>query len=162
MVNVLIAIVITLTVIENAMFVLQRNPLAVAFGAQSREQYIKRVASSYYELMQNMDDLPADAHVYYLFEPRSYDMPRFTQADALITNFAHDQFLYETPDTIIQSWKAKGYTHVLIYETGMQFILDNNPAYQDPSMRNALSETINNLQIVSHTPDGVYSIYGIP
>jgi hypothetical protein len=162
MVNVLIAMVITLTIFENAMFVLQRNPLAVAFGAQTRERYIERVAPSYFELMQNMDDLPPDAHVYYLFEPRSYNMPRITQADALITNFAHDQFLYQTPDKIIQSWKAKGCTHVLVYETGKQFILDNNPAYKDPSMRNALSETINNLQIVSQTSDGVYSIYKIP
>ena len=97
MVNSLIAIVITLTIVENAVFVLQRNPLTVALGTQSRERNIERVAPSYFELMQNMDELPSDAHVYYLFEPRSYDMPRTVQADALITNFAHDQFLYKAP-----------------------------------------------------------------
>ena len=41
-------------------------------------------------------------------------------------------------------------------------MLDDNSAYQVPSLRTALSETINNLQITSQTSDGVYSIYKIP
>ncbi len=162
LVNALIAIVITLTLAENIMFVLQRNPLAVAVGAQSREAYIQRIAPSYYELMQSMDDLPADAHIYYLFEPRSYDMPRRVQPDALVTNFVHDQFLFKSPDAIIGNWKAQGYTHILVYETGMQFILDQNPGYQSSSVRDAITEILGSLPLVSQTQDKVYSIHRIP
>ena len=43
LINALIAIVITLTIFDNGIFVLQRNPLAVALGAQSRQRYIERV-----------------------------------------------------------------------------------------------------------------------
>jgi hypothetical protein len=53
----LIAIVITLTIFDNGIFVLQRNPLAVAFGAQSRAKYIERVNPSYAALIQIMDEL---------------------------------------------------------------------------------------------------------
>ncbi|MGZ9221663.1 MAG: ArnT family glycosyltransferase, partial [Anaerolineales bacterium] len=116
--NVMIAVIIALTIFDNAMFVLQRNPLAVAFGAQSREGYIARINPSYAALIRIMDNLPADAHVYSLFEPRSYGLPRPTQPDAINYNFAHDLYSYEVSSEIIQHWKAKGYTHILVYERG--------------------------------------------
>lgn len=160
--NSMIAIVIALTVFENGIFVLQRNPLAVAIGTQSREQYIERVAPSYVALMQNMDELPSDAYVYYLFDLRFYGMPRTVQTDILISNFVHDLYLYKTPGSILQNWKMKGYTHVLVYETGRQFVMDKNPAYQNPLVQEALAETLDQLFLVSQTPDKVYSIYALP
>ncbi len=57
LINALIAIVLTLTIFDNGIFVLQRNPLAVAFGAQGRAGYIARVNPSYAALMQLMDEL---------------------------------------------------------------------------------------------------------
>ncbi|HVF26312.1 MAG TPA: hypothetical protein VNA23_10510, partial [Anaerolineales bacterium] len=115
LINALIAIVIILTIFDNGIFLLQRNPLAVAFGAQSRVRYIERVNPSYAALMNIMDELPSDAYVYSLFEPRSYDLPRRIQLDAILSNFAHDEYLYHTSTEIIRHWKAKGYTHVLVY-----------------------------------------------
>lgn len=160
--NSLIAIVIALTVFENGLFVIARNPLAVAVGAQSREQYIKLIAPSYADLIQIMDDLPISARVYSLIEPRSYSLPRPTQPDAIFSNFTHDLYLYKSSDSIIQSWKAQGYTHILVYEYGLQLMLEDNPEYQSPAIQSAVSETLKKLQRVSQTPDGVYSIYRIP
>lgn len=162
LVNVLIAALLALVLFENGLFVLARNPLAVAFGAQSREQYIQRVNPSYAELIHNMDDLPADANVYSLFEPRSYSLPRPTQPDAIVANFAHDLHLFKTPDGILRQWKAQGYTHILVYERGLQFMLENNPEYMKPGLGHALDETLGKLQFFSRTPDQVYSIYKIP
>jgi len=162
LVNVIIAITIALTVFDNAIFALARNPFAIAFGAQTRTQYIQRINPPYAELMQSMDKLPANAHVYSLFEPRSYSLPRPTQPDAIVANFAHDLYLYQSPDAIIQQWKAEGYTHILVYERGLQFVFENNPEFQAPSIKSAITETFNKLQKVDQTPDGVYSIYKIP
>lgn len=160
--DIVIALVIALTVFENGIFVLQRNPLAVAFGAQSREQYIRRIVPSYSALMQDLEALPADAKIYSLFEPRSYDLPRQIQPDPLVTNFAHDLHIHKSPAEIIAQWQEQGYTHILVYESGMQFMLDNNIDYRSPSLRNALSETLSLLQLIHQTQDQVYSIYKIP
>ena len=62
--------------------------------------------------MTLMDELPIDANVYSLFEPRTYGLPRPTQPDAIVSNFAHDVYLYKTPEAIIQHWKSEHYTHV--------------------------------------------------
>ena len=162
LVNSLIGIVVALAIFDVGTFVLRRNPLAVAFGAQSREGYIERVNPPYAALMQVMNELPTDANLYSLFEPRSYDLPRPIQPDPIVANFAHDLYLYKSPTEMIDQWRDQGYTHILVYEAGMQFMLDNNSDYQSTSLQNALEETINSLQLVSQTPDGVYTIYAIP
>jgi Dolichyl-phosphate-mannose-protein mannosyltransferase len=160
--NMMIAVIIALTVFENGMFVLQRNPLAVAFGVQGREGYIARVNPSYAALMKLMDELPVDAYVYSLFEPRSYSLPRYIQPDAINYNFSHDLYLYKTSPEIIQHWKSQGYTHILIYERGLNLGADDQASQFTFARRAALHETLEKLELVSQTPDKVYSIYRIP
>lgn len=162
LVNLVILLVIALTIFDNGTFVLQRNPLAVALGVQSRARYIERVNPSYAALMQIMEGLPADAHVYSLFEPRSYGLPRRTQPDAINYNFAHDLHLYETPSEIIGHWKMEGYTYVLVYERGLEFMLENNRDRMTDEVLESFLETMQELQVVSQTPDKVYTIYRIP
>jgi hypothetical protein len=157
LVNVVIALVIALTVFDNAMFVLGRNPLAVASGLQRREGYIARINPSYAALIQVLDELPADAHVYSILEPRSYALPRQTQPDPVNYNFAHDLYLYETPSEIIRHWRMEGYTHILVYERGVE--LD---AETSSNRQTALTETLAQLELISQTPDKVYTIYRIP
>jgi hypothetical protein len=109
-----------------------------------------------------MDDLPTDAHVYNILEPRSYALPRRTQPDPINSNFAHDLHLHETPSEIIRHWKMIGYTHILVYERGR--LLDAETASDELTIirQAALTETLTQLELDSQTPDKVYTIYQIP
>lgn len=156
----LVGLVILSTIVDHAIFVVQRNPLAVALGAQSRVRYIERVNPSYAAAMSMLDRLPADAHVYNLFEPRSYGLPRLVQPDPINSNFAHDIHLHQTPDAILRGWKAKGYTHVLIYERGRSILMESGKF--TPSMQQTLVDTLRKLKPIGQTPDQIYSLYEIP
>ncbi len=160
--DLVIAVIVAITVFDNGMFVLQRNPLTVAFGGQSRARYIERINPSYAALMQIMEDVPSNAYFYSLFEPRSYSLPRRTQPDPINYNFAHDLYLYKTPAEIIQHWKAQGYTHLLIYERGLTLGAEDPSSQLTQTTREALQETLKKLELVNQTPDNVYSIYRIP
>jgi hypothetical protein len=157
-----VAVTIALTLFDNGVFVLQRNPLTVAFGAQSRAGYIARINPSYAALLQIMDELPENAYVYSLFEPRSYGLPRRTQPDAINYNFSHDLYLYKTSSEIIRHWKEQGYTHILLYERGLDLGAEDSASQFTPARRAALQETLESLELVKQTPDQVYSIYRIP
>jgi hypothetical protein len=160
--NVLVTGVIALTIFDLGLFVLQRNPLAVAVGAQSRERYIERINPSYAALMDLMGELPADVRIYSLFEPRTYGLPRDIQPDPILDNFAHDVHLYRTPEAILRHWKMEQYTHVLVYERGLEFIVDSELKKFPPATQNILHETLGQLILVAQTPDDVYSLYEIP
>jgi hypothetical protein len=158
----LITLVILLTVVDNTVFVIQRNPLAVALGAQSRERYIERVNPSYAALIAVMDELPADVHVYSLFEPRTYGLPRPTQPDVIVSNFAYDAYLYKTSADIIQHWKSEQYSYILVYERGRDITSESASYKFTPATQQLLQETLGKLTLVNQTPDRVYSIYKIP
>ena len=160
--NAVIVAVITLTVFDNAMFGLQRNPLAVALGAQSRQGYMARVNPSYAALIQLMETLPQDARLYQLLEPRSYALPRRTQPDPINDNFFHDLYIHRTPSAIVERWKADGYTHVLVYERGLRLSAEDTSNELVAAGQPALTATLKSLELVSQTPDQVYSIYRIP
>jgi hypothetical protein len=162
LVNALVAMVLVLTVFDNGIFVLQRNPLAVALGAQSRQRYIERINPSYAALMTLMDQLPADAHVYSLFEPRTYGLPRQTQPDPIIYNFAYDVYRYTTPEAIVQHWKSTGYTHVVVYERGLAFMTEAGSSKFTAAIQTTLEATLQSLKLVGQTPDMIYSVYQIP
>ena len=160
--NVVITVVIALSVFDNGLFVLQRNPLAVAVGAQSRLGYIARVNPSYAALIQIMDNLPSNTYLYSLFEPRSYSLPRRIQPDAINYNFPHDHYLYKTSSEIIQHWKAEGFTHLLVYERGLDFVTRDSASEFTSATQESLRETLKRLELVTQTADKVYSIYRIP
>lgn len=162
LVNAWVVVVLTLTVFDNAMFVIQRNPLAVALGAQTRQRYIERINPSYAALMSLMDELPLGAKVYSLFEPRTYGLPRPTQPDAIIYNFADDVYRYKTSDGILAHWKSEQYTHVIVYERGLDFMVQFGSTKFTPAIQDIFDESIARLTLVSQTPDQVYSMYQIP
>jgi hypothetical protein len=160
--NAVIAIVIALTLFDNGMFVLQRNPLAVALGVQSRAGYIARVNPSYAALMNALNELPTNAYVYTIFEPRSYGLPRRAQPDPINYNFAHDLYLYQTPIEVIQHWKRQGYTHIIVNERVLSLSANDPPNKFNATRRAALHETLGMLEFIAQTPDATYSIYRIP
>ncbi len=162
LVNALIGIVIALTLFSNSMFVLRRNPLTVALGVQTREQYIERTIPSYAALIQLVDELPQDARIYNLFEPRSYSLPRFVQPDVINSNFSHDIHYQTTPSGVVDHWKLQGYTHILINNTGANLESVDPESQFTPVAKDAMRETLSMLEPVSQTPDEVYSIYRIP
>jgi hypothetical protein len=160
LINTLIGLVVAITVIDNGIFVIQRNPLAVAVGVQSRERYIERVNPSYAALMSLVDELPAQARLYSILEPRSYGLRRPIQADPLLYNFPHDVYLFRTADEIIAQWKSKQFTHILVYERGVDLMKESIKF--TPDAQETLQETLGKLKRIAQTPDQVYSLYEIP
>ena len=56
----------------------------------------------------------------------------------------------------------EGYTYVLVYERGLEFMLENNRDRMTDEVLESFLETMQELQVVSQTPDKVYTIYRIP
>ncbi|HEX5836589.1 MAG TPA: hypothetical protein VFY26_02070, partial [Anaerolineales bacterium] len=123
---------------------------------------IERINPSYAALIHLMNELPADAKVYSLFEPRTYGLPRLIQPDPIIDNFAHDVYLYETSSQLLQQWKSEQYTHVVVYERGLDFMTESASRKFTATVQKTLQETLRQLNLLAQTPDQVYSIYEIP
>ena len=106
-------VVIATILLDNSLGLIARKPFLYIFGMESRESYFKRTQSYAYAI-DLVDSTPADSFVYFLFEARSYNMPRKVQPDIIDDNLAHDFYLYESADAVLEHWQQQGYTHILI------------------------------------------------
>lgn len=158
--NLVIGGVLVLTLFDFGLFVLARNPLAVASGLEPKAHYMARVQPDYSQALDLLAETPPDSRVYFLFEPRSYGAPRPVQPDPILDNFAHLLFLHGNADGIAAALREQGYTHVLVFHEGADFLISNRP---DKLQESAVEEldrlTGFVLRETARTKDGTYRLY---
>lgn len=151
----MIGAVIFITLLDNSLLLLVRRPLEYALGIESRQQYFERIQPQYSEAIKLVNNLPKGSFVYFLFEPRSYNMDQNVYPDPININLLHDYYLYETPEKIIESWKSTGYTHVLVGSSALQYLQND-----EKNQVVLLNQVTKNLILVEETQN--YEIYSIP
>lgn len=111
----LFCLVILVTLLDNSLSLILRRPMQYSLGMESRQAYFQRMQPRYTSAISLVASTPPDSFVYFMFEPRSYNMPRQVQPDPINNNLAHDYYLFGNTDAILHNWKLKGYTHILLY-----------------------------------------------
>ena len=102
---------------------LQINPLPVVLGLEARDDYLARRLGVYQFAMAEVNALPPDSQVLFLWEPRSYACQVDCRPDALLDRFLHLTYLHPDADSIAREWEKAGVTHVLLYQGGLEAII---------------------------------------
>jgi hypothetical protein len=118
-----------------------RNPIGVIFGSQTRASYLRSNLGAYAHTIEEINALPTDSRVLMLWEARDfYCLPK-CDGDEVIDRWYHDVRALENVPTITADWRSKGYTHLLFYRAGAEFVrLDN--ADNDPDFHWELLDTL--------------------
>lgn len=157
----MLAFVVIVNLLNFGLQALVRNPLTVAMEITSRRQYIEERQPDYASALTLIEKVPANAKVYFLFEPRSYGMTPRVQPDSINANFLHDLWQYKTPQNIVKAWKQQGYTHILLSNNGANFIFQNEPSPVSNGEA-SLKAVENLLNLVDISQNGSYTLYKIP
>jgi 4-amino-4-deoxy-L-arabinose transferase-like glycosyltransferase len=161
--NVILGIVIGVTVLESVLFFSRSNPLPVELGTEQESKYLSRVIPTYSEMLNLLNSTPKDSKIYALFEPRSYRSPRWLQPDPVVDQLARDINLYGSAQNVVDAWRDQGYSHVLIYRWGVNFLDKNQPSVLTPQRKAILDQIIRDyLRLVGTTSEGDYELYEIP
>jgi len=97
-------------------------PLGVTLGAQTSQEYLQRNLGFNIQAMQALENLPASARILMLWEPRGLYAPVNSQADLWIDRWRTDRREQGSAEAILQWWKQQGFTHVLVYQQGIELI----------------------------------------
>jgi hypothetical protein len=116
----LIAFVISITAVGSLLEQVARPSLPVILGAVTEEQYLESRLGEYAVMMKELDRLPANARVRFLWEPRSYRCPSTIRCDpdALLDRWWHARRTLGSVENIADAWRAEGITHVLLSHFG--------------------------------------------
>ncbi|MFZ0547362.1 MAG: glycosyltransferase family 39 protein [Candidatus Promineifilaceae bacterium] len=145
---------------------LPQQPWTYLIGNESRDDNLLRRLGANYGAMQLINDsVGPDDVVLFLWEPRSYycDGPE-CRPDSILDRFGHLQYLYGDADSIVDSWRAEGITHVLLFRSGLKLILTNNSPFDQPLAEPAvLTEILSQrLELVDTVGNDFYELYRLP
>lgn len=94
-----------------------------------------------------------------LWEPRSYYcLPRCVP-DEILDQWRHARQTIGEPQEILNSWRAKGYTHLLYNRFGADFVRADDKRYRDTDWL-ALDELLSQLQEPVDF-GGAYELYSL-
>jgi 4-amino-4-deoxy-L-arabinose transferase-like glycosyltransferase len=114
-----------LNAVSSALHFSSDSPLPYLAGFESKESYLTRHLGLHYTTMVHMNEnLPPSAKILFLWEPRSYYCQRDCWPDALLDKFKHLAYKYHDAEGIAQSLQREGVTHLLLYQAGLEYILE--------------------------------------
>lgn len=110
---------------------IESHALDYIFGVLSRKAFLEDRLGWHVVAMEEASRLPKGSHVLFLWETRSLycDERRITcEEDTILLRWWHDRRSVGdgSAAAILESWRARGVTHVLIWESGRDYEFRNN------------------------------------
>jgi hypothetical protein len=133
-IGVLVFLVFLLNAFEITREIVQKNSLKTIIGLESSESYLGQNLGWYYPAMEAVNDLPEDAQVLMLWEPRAYYcLPKCTP-DEVLDRWRHELSLRSDAEAININWVQTGITHILYYKAGAEFIKEEQQNALSPGI----------------------------
>jgi hypothetical protein len=149
-----------LNAVSSALHFISDSPLPYLTGFESKESYLARHLGLHYTTMVHINEnLPPSAKILFLWEPRSYYCQRDCWPDALLDKFKHLTYKYHDAEGIAEYLHREGVTHLLLYQSGLEYILEaqfDPITPDDVAILTALQEDY--LRLI-HDEGGAYLLY---
>jgi hypothetical protein len=159
-VNILMVFVLALNVIQVGIDFVQSGSLNEVLGVRTEDQYLADNLGWFQPAMQAIQALPQGSNVLMLYEPRGfYCLPR-CDPDEILDQWQHDQALYHSPQAIIQNWQQEGFTHVLYYKAGGDFLRTSDDPHHSATEIDSLESLLSTLPAPTDF-GGTYQLYSI-
>lgn len=125
----LVAFVLLLSALESSLQLVHKDTLAYLTGISDRQSYLEHNLGWYARATQAIRSLPENALVLLLFEPRSLDCLPKCRPDEILDRWLVDLERQNYSKEVFTDWRAEGFTHVLYYRTGAEYLFAQEPRF---------------------------------
>ncbi|MEI2610902.1 MAG: hypothetical protein V9G20_19915 [Candidatus Promineifilaceae bacterium] len=123
--NIALGLVLFLALLERFLLWLPETPWTYLLNDETRVANLQHRLGSHYAAMAYLNDhLPPEAVVVFLWEPRSYYCDRDCRPDSILDRMGDLAYQYGDAPDIAAAWRAQGVSHILLWRTALEFILD--------------------------------------
>ncbi len=158
---VLILLAVSFTLLESGLNSIQSGAPQAALGLKSQDAYLADNLGWFQPAMQSIAELPQGSRVLLLYEPRSlYCQPRCT-GDPILDRWKQARAYYhDDAGQILAGWKAEGFTHLLFYRQGVEFLVDAGDPHHTPDDLRTVNAFLEGLPQPVKL-GGVYELYSL-
>lgn len=121
-----IVLVLIFNLIGFTLYSVEVSPLGVIVGTEEEEKFLARHLGWYIEAVEFINrELPSQARILFLWEPRSYHCSKACLPDSLLDRFLHSLYLHGyDAEALISAWRKEGVTHLLFYRLGLDYLIE--------------------------------------
>jgi len=153
----LVVLALGFTTLQVGIEAISRGASQALVGVRSTEEYLSANLGWHVPAMQQVRDLPDGSMALMLWEPRGlYCLPR-CHPDEILDRWLRDYRVYGSPEAVLSAWQLAGYTHLLVYRAGMDFVRQDDRRYT-PAVWQALDALLAKLPAPLETGEA-YSLY---
>ena len=156
-----IPLILIFTWMETGTQVTRQDALRAALGLTSEADYVADNLGWYQPAMWGVKELPAGSRVLLLYEARGYYCAPVCTADEVLDRWKGDLDTYGNNDAVIQAWRQQGFTHVMAYTAGREFLRTAGDPNHPPEDMDRLDKLLTQLSQVEDY-GGVYALYRLP
>lgn len=127
----LVTLVLGLNLIKVGNTVLRQNNHNYLLANISKDEYLLNNLGWYAWVMESIAKLPAESRVLMLWEPRSFYCAPKCIPDEILDRWIHEARQRGEVERILGSWRDEGFTHLLYYRQGAEFIQRDDNRYLD-------------------------------
>jgi len=138
---------------------LERRAWEVLLGTRTPEQYQIDNLGWYAPAMEAVRDLPEGKRALLLWEPRGFYCAPRCDPDETLDHWMDALRTFGSATAVLDDWRARGYTHLLFYDLGVEFIRASDSRYQ-LSEWIALDGILADLPAVERFGEG-YTLYAL-
>jgi hypothetical protein len=161
----LIALVLGLNTFEIGVQALQQSTPNSVLGLKPVENFLAENLGWYAPAMQAVRQLPEGQRALLLWEPRSlYCLPR-CDPDEVLDRWKRQRYPASSSvpvgnEAILSDWRSAGYTHLLYYRAGADFIRQEGRLAYTQADWQALDALLDGLPLVQDF-SGAYALYAL-
>ena len=128
LIAVLVGAMLALALASAAWVFAKSSPARVIAGLQSEHDYLTEQLQSHYLAMEAVSALPDEARILFLWEPRVYYCRGRCTTDSMINRWWQALGRLGDPERVAACWRDEGYSHVLVFNAGARFLIDEQIA----------------------------------
>jgi len=130
----LVVIAIGLNTFEVGLQTIRMGVVPVVLGHRDQEAFLVDNLGWFEPAMKAIRELPEDSRVLMLFEPRNLYCAPKCEPDEIIDRWLNERYENDPvaprqSEEILETWRNKGYTHLLYYQLGADFLRQQDPNY---------------------------------
>ncbi len=156
----LVLLVLALNTLEVSVSALKQGAPQASLGLTSSEDYLVKNLGWYQPAMQAVSQLPEGSKVQLIYDPRCLDCLPVCLPDEMLDRWGRDYAELGDFDQIRARWQQEGITHVLVYRSGVQFMLKVDDPHHPHDTLLALNEFLEELPAPQEF-GGTYELYSL-
>jgi hypothetical protein len=162
LIGVLTVLMFGLSILSAGTSFVAQNPALYILRLEGEDNYLAGNLGSYAVAMEAIGALPNHSRVLMLWETRGYYCQPGCDSDEIIDRWHHDATLYATTKAIVQAWHDLGYTQLLVFNVGKDFVRKYDIPLEQTMHWALLDSTLTSLPVQEQIDEGAYTLYRIP